>query len=197
MKYLYLSLALLLACATGTAAQARQTVNQSPALTVHQNPPSPAAIADAEAIIRITGTEELILAQLREVLPVVASSFLGELSKLPDGARYLTQIDARYPGGRTGFSHRFGELYGEKMESRWPEIRAELVKVYTSRLSADDLKAVRSFYESGPGRGVLAAQPQLNDSFIALGRRFGEDAGEYAARELAAQIQRDLGIKAP
>lgn len=130
--------------------------------------------------------------QIGALQPVLASTFLGELSKAPEGVELLNQVDSKLEGGRTAFSNRFAAAFRLKFLGKSEQMRDHVATIYAQKFSPEDLKAIRSFYESDAGKRALAMQPQLFEAMRSYGEKVGRKAGEEAALETIKQVEQDM-----
>lgn len=179
LKFVF-TIALLAACPAQLHAQGVQHNQATP-------------IEDARAILAAARTEELLDAMFAQLVPVMESAFVGQLSTSAVGNSLLDSVDAKYPGGRDAFGKRFGEIISKGMRAKYPDILEAAARKYVERLAPDDLRAARAFYESESGARLLAAQPELQAQLHQVGQQIGSQVGGDSADILLDEAEKYLG----
>lgn len=156
-----------------------------------QNQASP--IEDARAILAAARTEELLDGMFAQLVPVMESAFVGQLSTSAVGNSLLESVDAKYPGGRDAFGKRFGEIISTGMRAKYPAILEAAARKYVEQLAPEDLRAARAFYESESGARLLAAQRQLQAQLQQVGQQIGSQVGADSADILLDEAEKYLG----
>jgi hypothetical protein len=100
----------------------------------------------------------------------------------------LTQAFIRLAPGR---SAEIREVMGElvkRFSQRKAELIDEVALIYAQRMSVDDMRDVTKFYQSGAGRRLVEAQPQILRQSMSVGQAWGQRIGA----ELDAEMRREL-----
>ncbi len=150
-------------------------------------------IEDARAIIAAARTEALLDTMFAQLVPVMESAFVGQLSTSAVGNSLLKDIDAKYPGGRDAFGKRFGQIITVGMRAKYPDILEATARKYVERLTPEDLRVARAFYESEAGARLLAAQPELQAQLQQVGQQIGSQVGADSADLLLDEAEKYLG----
>lgn len=148
---------------------------------------------DARAILAAARTEELLDIMFAQLVPVMESAFVGQLSTSTIGNSLLEAVDTKYPGGRDAFGKRFGEIISSGMREKYPDILEAAARKYVEQLSPNDLRSARAFYESESGARLLAAQPKLQAELQQVGQQIGSQVGANSADILLNEAEKYLG----
>jgi hypothetical protein len=124
----------------------------------------------ARALIEASGAAK----QFDQVIPLLTNSMMQAFVSLaPNRAGEIRQV--------------MGELV-KRFAERKNELIDQIAEIYAKRMSAEDMREVAKFYQSGAGRRLVEAQPQIvQESFLA-GQRWGERIGA----EIDAEMRREL-----
>lgn len=135
-----------------------------------QRPPTDEALTAARELMMASGSSK----QFDQVIPLLTAQ--------------LTQTFVKLAPGRAG---EIREVMGELVK-RFSERKAELIEqiavVYAHRMSVDDMREVAKFYQSGAGRRMVEAQPEILRESMSIGQQWGQRIGA----ELDAEMRREL-----
>jgi hypothetical protein len=165
----------------------------APAAAMANEAATSAPVEDARAILIASDTEKMLDFMFTQLVPLMESSFLGEIGKTESGAEMIKQINTKYPGGQAGFTKRLAELMMANLRSEYPNILEQTAKQYASEIPPADLVAIRAFMESNAGKSMAAAQPKLQQKLGAIGEEAGRRAGIKAGTQLMAETLEYLG----
>ncbi len=142
----------------------------TPALSQQREAASEEGRAAARELMEASGAS----AQFDQVIPVLTGQ--------------LTQAFVRLAPGRAG---EIREVMGELVK-RFSERKSELIEqvatIYAQRLSVEDMRDVTKFYQSGAGRRMVEAQPEIIRQSMSAGQIWGQRIGA----ELDAEMRREL-----
>ncbi len=145
-------------------------VASSPVLAA---PPSAAATASANEIVKLTGATALFT----PLIPgVIEQSKLLFLQQDPSLAKDLNEIAAQM---RTDLEPRTAELTGE------------VAKIYTQRYSEAELKELLAFYNSSIGKKMVAEQSYI----VTASLKFAQDWANKLSEEVTAKMRDELKKK--
>lgn len=113
------------------------------------NEPAPAQIALAKELIEATGTLQSLLSDKR------IEQSLEQARKMGPGLDDKTMAKMK-------------KVMTEELNAARPGMIDALAKVYATRLSEADMKAMIAFYKSEAGQHLAAAQPQIAEDTSAL-----------------------------
>ena len=140
----------------------------SPAFAQHK--PSPAGIATAQKLIKVTGATALFNPL---IAGVVEQAKLLFLQQNPDLASDLNAVAAKL---RTEYAPRFSEL--EK----------HVASLYATHFSDAELKQLLAFYQSPLGKKLLQQQPQIVDSSM----RYAQDWANKLSDQVVAKMREEM-----
>jgi hypothetical protein len=164
-----------------------------PEAAMANEPAASTPLEDARAILIASDTEKMLDMTFTQLVPLMESSFLGQMGQTEAGAEILTQVSAKYPGGQAAFGKRFSELMMASFGAEIPNMIEQAAQQYVLEIPLADLLAIRRFMESSAGKSMMAAQPKLQQKLSAIGQELGRKAGEKAAMQLMAEAQKYLG----
>jgi len=150
------------------AAVAAALVMVSPA--AHSQQPSAAAIATAKELIAATNSTAVFTPL---IAGVVEQAKLLYLQQNPALAQDLNEISAQL---RTELAPRFSELSDE------------MARLYASRFTNDELKAILVFYQSPVGKKLLDQQPNVVESSM----KFAQDWANKLSDQVIARMRAEL-----
>jgi len=133
----------------------------SPAALAQQQP-SAASMLVAKQLIQVSGATTL---------------FSPLISGVVEQAKIL------YLQQNPGLAKDLGEIapkIREQLQPRFNELTDEVARLYATRFTEQELKAILAFYQSPTGKKMLAIQPQLVDDSM----KFAQDW----ARKLSDQV---------
>lgn len=76
----------------------------------------------------------------------------------------------------------------KRVSVRKGELIEQIAAVYAKRMSAEDMREIAKFYQSGAGRRLVEAQPQILQESFMIGQRWGQGIGA----EIDAEMRREL-----
>jgi hypothetical protein len=137
----------------------------------HAQPkPSPAAMATANELIKVTGANNLF----NPLIPgVIEQAKIPFLQQNPALAGELNTIAAKL---RTDLAPRFTELTNE------------VATLYAARFTEPELKQILTFYQSPVGQKLLVQQPQIVDGSM----KFAQDWANKLSDEVVAKMREEL-----
>ncbi len=142
----------------------------APALAQQPGPTSDEARTAAHELMKASGAA----AQFDQVIPVLTAQLTQTFVQLaPDRAREIREV--------------MGELV-KRFSERKAELIDEVALIYAQRMSVDDMREVAKFYQSGAGRRLVEAQPQILRQSMSVGQAWGQRIGA----ELDAEMRREL-----
>ncbi|HWV81061.1 MAG TPA: DUF2059 domain-containing protein [Hyphomicrobiaceae bacterium] len=113
-------------------------------------------------------------AQFDQVIPVLTGQLTQSFVHLaPDRASEIREV--------------MGELV-KRFSQRKAELIDEVALIYAQKMSVDDMREVAKFYQSGAGRRLVEAQPQILRQSMSVGQAWGQRIGA----ELDAEMRREL-----
>lgn len=155
--------------------------------------PSTSALEDARAILVASKTEQNLEFMFTQLVPVMESGFIGQISQIDGGSNILSKIESNYPGGQKAFAKRFGELVMTRLRKEYPNIIEQAAQEYVAEIPADDIAAIRAFMESRAGKSMAEAQPKIQAKLSLIGQEIGKKAGESAAMQLIGEAVKHIG----
>lgn len=158
-----------------------------------QTAPASSAVDDARAILIANNTEKTLDAMFTQLVPVMESGFIGQLSQIEGGTDLIAKIEANYPGGQAAFAKRFGDLLMVGLRSEYTNIIEQAAQQFVTEIKPADLAAIRAFMESSAGQSMTAAQPKMQEKLSMAGQEIGRKAGEGAAIQLMDEAGKYFG----
>lgn len=155
--------------------------------------PASSAVDDARAILIANNTEKTLDVTFTQLVPVMESGFIGQISQIEGGADLIAKIEANFPGGQAAFAKRFGELLMAGLRSEYPNIVEQAAQQFVTEIKPTDLAAIRAFMESNAGQSMTAAQPKMQEKLSMAGQEIGRKAGENAAVQLMGEAGKYFG----
>lgn len=135
-----------------------------------QERPSAEALEAARALIEASGASS----QFDQMLPLMTAPMTQAFIALaPQRAGEIRQVMA--------------EML-KRFSARKNELIDEMATIHARRLSVEDMREVAKFYQSGAGRRLVEAQPDIVRESVLAGQRWGERIGA----ELDAEMRREL-----
>jgi uncharacterized protein len=147
-----------------------------PSAAQHPAPPTPAALATAEELLRALGTEK----QFEAVLPMM----MGQMRQV------IVQAN---PSASKDIDEVLGAL-STKFSARKSDIIPLSAQVYARRLSVDDMKAMTAFFKTPAGARFVETMPQLTQESMMVGQQWGRKLGEEVERDLRQELSK-RGLK--
>lgn len=137
-----------------------------------QPKPSPAAVATAEQVIKVTGTATLF----NPLIPgVVEQAKLLFLQQNPDLAKDLNEVAAKL---RTEFQPRLSEL------------TKHVAELYAQRFSEAELKQLLTFYQSPLGQKLLKQQPVIVDSSMRYAQNWANNLSDKVIAKMREEMKK-------
>jgi hypothetical protein len=134
--------------------------------------PSDEAMAVARAFVEASGAA----AQFDQVMPLMANQMSKAFRSLaPNRA---SEIDE----AMTEVVKRF--------ISRKSELIDEIASIYADKLSVDDLREITKFYQTGAGRRMVEALPEVTRRAAAVGQTWGQRIGAEIANEMRRELKK-------
>ncbi len=135
-----------------------------------QQRPSDEAIGAARTLVEASGAA----AQFDQFLPIFVAQMTKTFAQLaPDRAKEIREVMAELT---TRFTARKGELIDQ------------IAVIYAKSLSLEDLQEITRFYQSGAGRRMVVAQPDIMRQATIAGQNWGQQIGA----EIDAEMRREL-----
>lgn len=142
-------------------------------LPVHAAPPTPAALATAGEIVKLSGATALF----DTLVPgVVEQSKLLFLQQNPGLAGDLNGIAAKMRADLT---------------PRLAELSAEVAKIYAAHFTEQELKDLLAFYNSPVGKKFVATQAGVVNSSL----KFAQDWANKLSEEVTVKMREELKKK--
>lgn len=111
--------------------------------------PSPTQLALAKELIEANGTTQTLLS-VRQI-----DQSMAQASKMGPGLDEKTMAMMK-------------KVMTEEFDAARPALKEEVAKIFATRLSEADMKALITFYHSEAGQHLAAAQPQITEDAAAL-----------------------------
>jgi uncharacterized protein len=143
------------------------------ALTATAQPrPSEDAMAAARAFVEASGAA----AQFDQVMPLMADQMSKAFRSLaPDRAGEINEA--------------MGEVV-KRFATRKSELIDEIAAIYADKLSIDDLREITRFYQTGAGRRMVEALPEVTRRAAAVGQHWGQRIGAEIAMEMRRELKK-------
>jgi uncharacterized protein len=138
--------------------------------------PDPARIAAARDLMAATGSAR----QFEAVMPML----MAQMEPL-----FLQMA----PGKEQEVKDVLG-LMQERFSKRKSELLEEIAKLYSEKMSAEDMQTLAKFFSDGAGARFIQMQPEIVQGSMLIGQKWGEQIG----KELEAEVRQELqkrGIK--
>jgi hypothetical protein len=154
---------------------------------------APTPIEDARAILIANNIDQTMDTMFSQLVPVMESGFIGQLTQIDEGDKLIQKIDTAYPGGVQAFGKRFGQLMMVGFRSKYPDIIEKAAQQYVAEISPADLAVIRHFMESPTGKSMAAAQPKIQQQMSSAGQTIGRKVGEEAVIQLMVEADKYFG----
>jgi hypothetical protein len=143
-----------------------------PALAQQPSPTSDEARAAAQALIEASATS----AQFDQMVPLLVRQMTQAFTSLaPDRAQEIRDVMEK-------LSVRFVERKSELMD--------EVVRIYADLMTIEDMREVTRFYQSGPGRRMVMAMPEISRRSSTAGQIWGQMLGQEIAAEARSELKK-------
>lgn len=137
-----------------------------------QHKPSAAAMATASKLIKVTGATNLFKPLIAGVIEQAKTSFLQQNPTL---AKDLNEIGAKI---------------NKDLEPRFSELTHEVARLYATRFSDQELKAILAFYQSPTGQKLLAQQPQIIDASMNFAQNWANKLSDEVIQRMRAELKK-------
>jgi uncharacterized protein len=139
---------------------------------VAQPRPSEDAMAAARSFVNASGAA----AQFDQVMPLMADQLSKAFRSLaPNRAREIDEAMAEVV---------------KRFITRKSELIDEIAAIYADKLSADDLREITKFYQTGAGRRMVEALPEVTRRAAAVGQTWGQRIGAEIANEMRRELRK-------
>ncbi len=134
--------------------------------------PSDDAMAAARAFVAASGAA----AQFNSVMPLMADQMSKAFRSLaPDRAREIEEAMAEVV---------------KRFITRKYELIDEIAAIYADKLAVDDLREITKFYQTGAGRRMVEALPEVTRRAAAVGQDWGQRIGAEIANEMRRELKK-------
>ena len=137
-----------------------------------QPKPSPAALATAHQLIKLTGANTLFDPLIAGVIEQAKLLFLQQN---PDLSKDLNDVAAKL---RVEYAPRFAELTDH------------VARLYAQRFSETELKQLLVFYQSPLGKKLLLRQPQIVNSSMKYAQDWANKLSDQAIADMRAEMKK-------
>jgi uncharacterized protein len=136
----------------------------------------PRASEDAMAAARSFVDASGAAAQFDQVMPLMADQLSKAFRSLaPNRAREIDEAMAEVV---------------KRFVTRKSELIDEIAAIYADKLSVDDLREITKFYQTGAGRRMVEALPEVTRRAAAVGQTWGQRIGAEIANEMRRELRR-------
>ena len=137
-----------------------------------QQRPSEDAMAAARAFVDASGAA----AQFDQVMPLMADQMSKAFRSLaPNRSREIDEAMAEVV---------------KRFTARKSELIDEIAGIYADKLSVDDLREITKFYQTGAGRRMVEALPEVTRRAAAVGQDWGQRIGAEIANEMRRELKK-------
>ena len=137
-----------------------------------QPKPSPAAMATAQELIKITGATALF----NPLIPgVVEQAKLLFLQQNPSLGKDLNEVAAKLR---------------EKYASRLTELTTHVADLYAQQFTEAELKQLVTFYQSPLGKKLLVRQPEIVDSSMKYAQDWANNLSDKVIAEMREEMKK-------
>jgi uncharacterized protein len=139
---------------------------------VAQPHPSEDAMAAARSFVDASGAA----AQFDQVMPLMADQLSKAFRSLaPNRGREIDEAMAEVV---------------KRFITRKSELIDEIAAIYADKLSVDDLREITKFYQTGAGRRMVEALPEVTRRAAAVGQTWGQRIGAEIANEMRRELRK-------
>jgi hypothetical protein len=139
---------------------------------IAQQRPSADAMTAARAFVEASGAA----AQFDQVMPLMADQMSKAFRSLaPDRSREIDEAMAEVV---------------KRFITRKSELIEEIAAIYADKLSVDDLRDITTFYQTGAGRRMVEALPEVTRRAAAVGQTWGQRIGAEIANEMRRELRK-------
>ena len=164
-----------------------------PEAAMANEPAASTPLEDARAILIANDVEKTLDGMFTQILPMMESSYLGQLGQTEAGAEILKQVREKYPGGQAAFGKRFAELMMASIRTEIPNMIEQTAQQYVLEIPPAELVAIRRFLEASAGKSMTAAQPKIQQKLSVIGEGIGAKAAVQASMQLMVEAEKHLG----
>ncbi len=139
-------------------------------------PADPERLAAARSLMEATGAAR----QFDAVMPMMVS-----------------QMEPLFLQMAPGKEKEIKEVMGlmvERFGKRKSELFEEIATLYSEKMSTADMKELTQFFGSGVGQRFIQMQPEIVQSSMLIGQRWGQKIGEEIERDVREELAK-RGIK--
>lgn len=137
-----------------------------------QPKPSPAAMATAEKLIKVTGADTVF----NPLIPgVIEQAKLLFLQQNPDLASDLNAVAAKL---RAEYAPKLAEL------------TKHVAKLYVKRFSEAELKKLLAFYQSPLGKKLLTQQPEIVNSSMKYAQNWANELSDKVIAKMREEMKK-------
>ncbi len=141
-------------------------------VAVAQPRPAEDAMSAARLFVEASGAA----AQFDQVMPLMADQMSKAFRSLaPNRAREIDEAMAEVV---------------KRFISRKTELIDEIAAIYADKLSVDDLREITKFYQTGAGRRMVEALPEVTRRAAAVGQDWGQRIGAEIAHEMRRELKK-------
>ncbi len=137
-----------------------------------QQRPSDDALSAARGLVEASGAA----AQFDQVMPLLADQ--------------MTKAFIGLAPGRAGEIREVMAEVVKRFTERKSELIEEIAVIYADKLSADDLREITRFYQTGAGRRMVEVLPEISRRAAAVGQAWGQRIGAEIARETRRELKK-------
>lgn len=127
--------------------------------------------------VPVTTQETEKIKNIKQLLNVTGASSLSQQIVM----QMLISMKSQYPQVPQKFWDAF------LAEFNADDLLKELIPIYSKYYSDEDIKGLIAFYQTPLGKKTITLLPQLSQESIAIGQRYGLDAGKRAIQKLEAE----------
>lgn len=143
-----------------------------PALAQQRPPASDEALTAARELVEASATA----AQFDQVVPLLVRQLTQAFTSLaPDRSKEIREVMDK-------LTERFLE--------RKAELLGEVVRIYADLMTVEDMREVAKFYQSGAGRRMIVAMPEITRRSSAAGQVWGQMLGQELANEARSELKK-------
>ncbi|MBN9266202.1 MAG: hypothetical protein BGN89_03945 [Alphaproteobacteria bacterium 64-6] len=137
-----------------------------------QQRPSDDALNAARGLVEASGAA----AQFDQVMPLLANQMTQAFVGLaPDRATEIREVMAEVV---------------KRFSARKSELIDEIAAIYADKISADDLREITRFYQTGAGRRMIEVLPEITRRAAAVGQAWGQRIGAEIAQETRRELKK-------
>ncbi len=127
--------------------------------------------------VPVTAQETEKIKNIKQLLNVTGASSLSQQIVM----QMLISMKSQYPQ----VPQKFWDAFSSEFNA--DDLIKELIPIYSKYYSDEDIKGLIAFYQTPLGKKTIALLPQISQESIAIGQRYGLDAGKRAIQKLEAE----------